>query len=314
MVTMLSGAALMDGALFVLAANAKTPQAQDREHLLAAQMAGIKNIIVVQNKVDVVDRSRTEEHMKEIEQFLEGTIAEGAPVIPVSAQHGTNIDVLLYEMEKNIPTPPRNVSTGGRMFVLRSFDVNRPGTEGDDIIGGVVGGSIVTGVLRQGDEIEIKPGVGTKSGTKTLYEPLVTTVRSLNVTLGAVEEARSGGLVAVGTSLDPSLTKSDGLVGNVVGKTGSLPPVSEKVGVDVQLFERAVGTEELVVVDKIRTNEALVLNAGTTVTSGVVSSAREDIIEVNLRKPVCVEPGTRVAVSRRIGDSWRLIGYGSVRG
>jgi translation initiation factor 2 subunit 3 len=132
--------------------------------------------------------------------------------------------------------------------------------------------------------------------------------------LGAVEEARSGGLVAVGTSLDPSLTKSDGLVGNVVGKTGSLPPVSEKVGVDVQLFERAVGTEELVVVDKIRTNEALVLNAGTTVTSGVVSSAREDIIEVNLRKPVCVEPSTRVAVSRRIGDSWRLIGYGSVRG
>lgn len=314
MVTMLSGAALMDGALFVLAANAKTPQAQDREHLLAAEMAGIKNIIVVQNKVDVVERKRAEENREEITKFLEGTIAEDAPVIPISAQHATNIDVLIYEMEKVIPTPKRDLVAPGRMHVLRSFDVNKPGTEVDDLVGGVVGGSIVSGLIKLGDEIEIKPGVPMQSGGKTAYEPLLTTVRSLNVTQGSTEEARSGGLVAVGTMLDPSLTKGDGLVGSVVGKVGTVPATAEKISVDVQLFERAVGTEELVAVEKIRTNEALVLNIATTVTSGIVASSRENIIDVNLRKPVCVEPGLRVAISRRIGDSWRLIGYGSVRG
>jgi translation initiation factor 2 subunit 3 len=314
MVTMLSGAALMDGALFVLAANAKTPQAQDREHLLAAEMAGMKRIIVVQNKIDVVDRTRAEENQKEIAKFLDGTIAQDAPVIPISAQHGTNTDFLLYEMEKVIPTPGRDLSAAGRMYVLRSFEVNKPGTDVDDLVGGVVGGSIVSGVLRLGDEIEIKPGISVQSGGKTVYEPLVTSVRSLNVTQGSTEEARSGGLVAVGTTLDPSLTKGDGLVGSVVGRVGTLPPISDKLSLDVGLFERAVGTEELVAVDKIKTNEALVLNVGTTVTSGIVASSRESVVDVNLRKPVCVEAGLRVAISRRIGDSWRLIGHGSVRG
>ena len=82
---------------------------------------------------------------------------------------------------------------------------------------------------------------------------------------------------------------------------------------DVELFERAVGTEQLVPVQKIKMNEPLVLNAGTAVTSGVVTSAREDIAEVTLKKPICSETGSKVALSRRIGESWRLIGFGTLR-
>jgi translation initiation factor 2 subunit 3 len=139
-------------------------------------------------------------------------------------------------------------------------------------------------------------------------------VISVSISKGPVTEARSGGLVGIGTSLDPSLTKSDGLVGSVVGKVGELPPVLEKLTAEVTLFERAVGTEQLVPVDKIKTNEPLVLNVGTAVTSGVVTSAREDIVDVSLKKPVCPMPGFKVAVSRRIGDSWRLIGFGTLKG
>ena len=58
MVTMLSGAAIMDGGLFVLSSNVPTPQAQDREHMLAAQMVGLRRMVGVQNKIDVVDRER----------------------------------------------------------------------------------------------------------------------------------------------------------------------------------------------------------------------------------------------------------------
>ena len=84
----------MDGALFVLASNAKCPQAQDREHLLAAGSVGIKNLVIVQNKIDVDQQERALENFKEIRAFVKGTIAEDAPVVPISAQHGTNVDVL----------------------------------------------------------------------------------------------------------------------------------------------------------------------------------------------------------------------------
>lgn len=313
MVTMLSGSALMDGALFVLASNAKCPQAQDREHLLAAQSVGIKNLVFVQNKIDVISKDRALENYKEIKGFVKGTIAEDAPIVPVSAQHGTNMDVLLREIEDRIPTPKRDLSAPPRLYVLRSFEVNKPGTEIDDIVGGVVGGSIVQGVFRVGDPIEIRPGILIQEAGKSRYEPLATTVRSLSVSKGQVQEATSGGLVGIGTDLDPSLTKSDGLVGSVAGKVGTLPTTLGKITLDVKLFEKVVGTELAVAVDKIRTNDALVLNVGTTVTSGVVSSACEDLADINLRKPVCVEVGAKVAISRRIADSWRLIGFGTLR-
>lgn len=313
MVTMLSGSSLMDGALFVLASNAKCPQAQDREHLLAAESVGIKNLVIVQNKIDVVTKERAVENYKEIQTFLKKTVAEDAPVIPISAQHGTNIDVLLREVEERIPAPRRDLTAPPRMYVLRSFDVNKPGTEVEDLVGGVVGGSIVQGVFRAGDAVEIRPGIPIQEGGKTRYERLITTVRSLSVSKGSVPEARSGGLVGMGTDLDPSLSKSDGLVGSVVGKVDTLAPTLGKITLDVKLFEKVVGTELAVPVEKIRTNEALVLNVGTTVTSGVVTSAREDLVDVNLRKPVCAEVGSKVALSRRIADSWRLIGFGTLR-
>ena len=117
----------------------------------------------------------------------------------------------------------------------------------------------------------------------------------------------------MGTLLDPSITRADGLVGSIAGKVGTLPETLDKLSLEVELFERAIGTEQMVPVDKIRTNEPLVLNIGTSVTSGIVLSARESIADVELKKPVAVDAGFRVAVSRRVGESWRLIGYGTVK-
>jgi len=313
MVTMLSGAALMDGGLFVLAADAKCPQPQDREHLAAAEMVGIKNLILVQNKIDIVDKKRAIENFNEIKRFVKGTRAEKAPIIPVSAQHKLNVDTLIWAIEKNIPTPKRDPNAPPRMYVLRSFEVNKPGTEAEDLIGGVIGGSIVQGAFRVGDEIEIRPGLRLEASGKVGYQPLTTSIQSLHLAAGPVKEARPGGLIGIGTNLDPSVTKSDGLVGSVVGKIGMLPNTSDKLTLDIQLFERAVGTEQLVAVDKVKMNEPLVLNLGTTVTSGTVTSAREHIVELSLKKPICAELRSRIALSRRIGDSWRLIGYGTIK-
>ncbi len=313
MVTMLSGAAIMDGALFVVSANVKTPQAQDREHLLAAQMIGLHNLIIVQNKIDVVDRGRAKANYDEIKEFAKGTVAADAPIIPVSAQHKLNMDVLIGAIQERIPTPLRDQTVNPRMSILRSFDVNKPGTEAEELVGGVVGGSIVQGVFKKGDEIEIRPGIKSEGSNKLVYESLIASVEGLQAGGGDVKQATPGGLIAVGTDLDPSVTKSDGLVGNVLGRAGTLPQTLERVSLDVDLFEKAVGTEQLVAVQKVKMNEPLVLNVGTAVTSGIVVSAREDIADVSLKKPVCAEAGAKVALSRRIGESWRLIGFGTIR-
>ena len=314
MVTMLAGAALMDGALLVLSATEKCPQPQDREHLSAAEIVGINKLVIVQNKIDVVSRERVIENFREIEAFVKGTVAENAPLIPISAQRSINVDALIEAIEKTIPTPKRELGKPPLMSIVRSFDVNRPGTLAEEITGGVIGGSIFQGVFKVGDEVEISPGIRVEKGGKTYYEPLHTEVTSLHVGGKNVEEATCGGLVGVGTLLDPSLTKADSLVGNIVGKSKNLPPVFETLSLDVELFERAIGTEELTKVERIKTNEALVLNAGTAVTSGIVTSVRNNVVDISLRRPICVETTGRISISRRLGDSWRLIGFGIVKG
>lgn len=312
MVTMLSGAALMDGALLVLSATEPCPQAQDREHLAAAEITGIDNLIIVQNKIDVVEKSQIMQRYHEIQDFIKGTIAEPAPIIPVSAQRGVNIDQVIEMIEKIIPTPHREFQKSPLMPILRSFDVNKPGTPADEILGGVIGGSISQGIFEVDDQIEIRPGVRVERGGKVLYEPLFTDIVSLHVGKHTVKKASSGGLIGVGTLLDPAQTKADSLVGNIIGKPENLPPVLNDLTIDVKLFERAIGTEELLKVDNIRRNEALVLNVGTAVTAGVVSASKRDIVDVALRRPICAGPATQVAVSRRIGEGWRLIGFGKV--
>jgi len=150
--TMLSGAAIMDGAILVIAANEPCPRPQTREHLTAVQIIGVTDIVVAQNKVDVVDDRRAYENYEEIRRFLEETPYADAPIIPISAQHNANIDVLLRAIVEHIRVPERDLASPPLMYIVRSFDVNKPGTRPRDLVGGVVGGSILRGKLRVGDE------------------------------------------------------------------------------------------------------------------------------------------------------------------
>ena len=313
MATMLSGATVMDGALLIIAADEKCPQPQTREHLAAIELAGVKNIIIVQNKIDIVDEKRALKSYKEIKSFVKGTVAEGKPIIPVSAQHSVNVDAILQALEKNIPTPHRDPDKPPRMFVLRSFDVNKPGTSIDELMGGVVGGSISQGKFKVGDEIEIRPGLKVEKQGRTFYESIFTEITSLNVGGRNVKEAQSGGLVGIGTYLDPSLTKADGLTGNLVGKPDLLPPTRTELVLGTTLLKRAIGTKELVQVKQIIKGERLLLDVGTAITVGKVESAKKGVVTLQLVRPVCAEEGARAAISRKIANRWRLIGYGIIQ-
>jgi len=313
MATMLSGAALMDGALLVIAANEPCPQPQTKEHLMALNIIGIKNIVIIQNKIDLVTRDKVIENYNQIKAFVKDTVAENAPIIPVSAQQNTNIDLVIEAIEKYIPTPKRDLDKPPMMFVARSFDINKPGTTPDKLLGGVIGGSLSCGRLHPGDEIELRPGRKVESGGIVRWVPIRTVVTKILAGNEDIEEATPGGLIGVGTKLDPSLTKSDALVGQVAGIPGSIPPTIEDFIMETKLLPRVVGVSDEYKVEPIRSNEPLMLNIGTATTIGVVTSARASDAEVKLKRPVCADRGASIAISRRVGARWRLIGSGTLK-
>jgi translation initiation factor 2 subunit 3 len=306
MATTLCGAAIMDGALLVVAANEPCPQPQTKEHLAALDIAGVHRVVVVQNKIELVPKEKVVEHYQQIRQFLSHTFASQAPVVPLSAIHRVNLDVLIEEIERNIPTPPRDLLKPPLMYVARSFDTNLPGARPEDLVGGVVGGMLSQGKLRVGDEIEIRPGLQ-EGGTCT---PLRSKVSSLRAGKERLEEATPGGLIGLSTQLDPSLTKADRLVGCMVGVEGSMPPVFSSAELEVHLMERVVGLPEELEVKPLAQGEQLVMNVGTATTVGVAAKVGGERAELKLTRAVCANPNSRVALSRRVGGRWRLVGYG----
>ena len=312
MAIMLSGAAIMDGAVLVIAANEPCPQPQTREHLTALDIAGIKNIVIVQNKVDLVSEKVAMSNYEQIKKFIKGTVAENAPIIPISAHQDINIDILIHALQEKIPTPERDLDKPPLMYTARSFDINKPGSRPDTLRGGVIGGSIIQGVLKQGEEIEIAPGRRVEVENKIILEPITTSIDSLFTGGKSVKEASPGGLIALGTRLDPTRTKSDSFAGKVVGKKGQLPPTMDRFDLTINLLKRVVGTIEEKNVEPIKTNEPLMLTIGTATTVGIVSDLKSDKIGVKLKLSVCADYGQRIAISRRIDGRWHLIGYGEI--
>ncbi|TLX95334.1 MAG: translation initiation factor IF-2 subunit gamma [Thaumarchaeota archaeon] len=308
MANMLSGSALIDGAMLVVAANEKVPQPQTKEHLLALQTLGIKQIVLVQNKVDLISYEDAMTNYSEIVKFVKGTTAAKAPIIPISAQSKLNMDALIGAIETSIPTPQRDESKNTVMHVLRSFDVNKPGTKIKDMKGGVIGGSIIQGNFQVEDEIEIKPGLANEKTGK--YEPIITAIASLGTGAGIVEKVKPGGLVAIATKLDPSMTRSDSLIGSIIGKPGTLPENSYSAKIEVNLFDTAVGSSDEIKVSSVQTGESLRLSIGTAPILSKVTSVRAKTVEVQFKRPVCLFENSKVAISRRIAERWRLIGAG----
>ena len=304
MATMLSGAAIMDAALLLIAANEECPQPQTREHLMALDIIGIKNIIIVQNKIDLVSKDDALANYKKIKEFIKGTIAENAPIIPISAQQNINVDLLIETIEENFKTPKRNIDENPIVYVARSFDVNRPGTEWENLVGGVLGGALKKGKLDVGQEIEIRPGM--KDGNK--WREIKTKIMGLKVGGELVKEITPGGSCGIMTELDPAIVKADSLTGNVVGLPGRMPDIYNELLLSVRLLERVVGAKDDLVVEPIKKNENLMLNVNSSVSVGIVDNFKNNKIHLILKRPLCISKGDRITLSRMIGARWRLIG------
>ncbi|MEK6918593.1 MAG: translation initiation factor IF-2 subunit gamma [Nanoarchaeota archaeon] len=308
MATMLSGAAIMDAAILLVAVN-EGIKPQTREHLMALAARGIKNIIIVQNKIDLVNKEKILANYKEIKEFIKGTVAESATIIPVSAQQDINIDKVLKALTE-IKIPLRDKESPPIFVIARSFDINRPGTKVAELKGGVLGGALKKGTLKVGDEIEIKPGLYTKKAGQEFYETIKTKIVTLQRGNKTINQAGPGGSLAIETSLDPSITKADSVSGNVSGKVDSLPTIKSSIKMNYELFKEIYSDKEKVLVNPIKTPELLMLSINTSITVGNVIKITPKEVEMNLKIPICDFKGENVGIARNIGGHWRLIGFG----
>jgi len=318
MATMLNGAAVMDAALLLVAGNEPCPQPQTSEHLAAVEIMKLQHIIILQNKIDLVKEAAALQQHEDIKAFVKGTVADSAPIVPISAQLRYNIDVVAEYITNHIPVPMRNFVDAPKMIVIRSFDVNKPGEEVQDLRGGVAGGSILQGVLQLGQEIEIRPGIISRGANGTVRcVPLFSRIVSLFAEQNDLQYAAPGGLIGVGTLIDPTLTRADRLVGQVLGTVGALPQIYTEIEVSYYLLRRLLGVktaegEKQGKVQKLAKGEILMVNIGSTSTGGRIQAVKADLAKIALTAPVCTAEKEKIALSRRVDKHWRLIGWGEI--
>lgn len=321
MATMLTGAAVMNGALLLIAGNESCPQPQTGEHLAALEIIGVDphNIVILQNKMDLVRESEATEHCESIKKFVDGTTARLAPIIPVSAQLRFNIDAVVEAITQIAP-PAYDFSADPRMVVIRSFDVNKPGAGVDELKGGVAGGSILQGVFKVGMEVEIRPGIITRDPTTghCTCRPLRSRIVSLLAEQNQLQFAVPGGLIGVGTLVDPALCRADRLLGMVMSAVGKGPSIYTEIKAEVFLLRRLLGVKtddtKKAKVSKLLVGETLFVNIGASQTGGRIMALKGGDVTIQLTTPACTEKGEKIALSRRIEGHWRLIGWGKVRG
>jgi len=315
MATMLNGTSIMDGALLVIAANETCPKPQTSEHLAAVEIMNLKNLLILQNKVDLVSEEIAIKNYDEILTFTKKTLYEKASIIPVSAQRKINSDILINFLSTEFSSPFRYFKKSPYLLIIRSFDINKPGCNVEDLQGGVLGGSIIKGVLCVGEKIEIRPGITTKTKKgEILCLPIKTVICSLSAEKNSLKYAIPGGLIGIGTKIDPTLTQGDRLSGQILGKINSLPGIFVNVFVFYKLFKRLLGVTHCDQhINSIKINEILMVNIGSSSSGGKVLKKKENVLELILTSPICCNLESKIAISRKIEKHWRLIGWGIIK-
>lgn len=301
MAVMLSGAALLNGAILVVAANEECPQPRTVEHLLALKMHGIKNIVVAQNKIDLVTKEVALENYKKLRNFLDSEGYKDSPIIPTSAHFDTNIDALIYAIVNTIKKPQFNVDDPLRMQIVRSFDINKPSTNIKDLKGGVLGGAILQGKIKLNEKVFLYPGL--EDG------PIEFKIKSLNSEKISLKEAHAGGLIAIGTDLDPFVCFSDKMVGQIVCREDSKPIFSNMITFEYNKIDRLLEPNKT----DLKIGEKIVLVIGSSAQVGVIKKIKNKDVEVMLSRNSSYYPKNKVAISRNINSRWRLAGYGEIK-
>lgn len=333
--TMLIGASVADGALLIIAANAQNcPEKQTEEHLSATTMLGLNSLVVAQNKIDLVKDKKAAKQYEHIMKFLRRNSLGNAPIVPICAiKTKVNIDALCAHLIKKIKKPERIKKSPPRLYVIRSFDVNKPREikKPSQFKGGVAGCVLMRGFLRVGDKLEIRPGLVTTKG----IAPISVKVNTLLLGSKKINYIGPGCNVGVGLNVDPYLTKQDTMVGQVLGPKETLPDVFTECIIEYRLLTYVLGADEKILTktnNLIKNDELNIAIGACTVNAIVLETAvpilflnkqedatfplrkkRSGTCRIQLEYPVCYDLWTKLLITKQVNKSWRLVGCGQIR-
>jgi len=308
MSTMLNGTCVMDYTILVESAGNQIIASQTKEHLIATQITNLKNVITCYNKLDLVKKNVAKQKIDKLKQELQNTTAENSPIVPLSANHEINIDVLCEYICRFVPEPQRDLDQNIKMIVIRSFNINKQDIEPQYVQGGVVGGTLVSGTLHVGDQICIYPGYILKntdknSEIKWKYKPLICKILSINSEKNNLDFAIPGGLIGIQLDIDPGLTTKDNLIGNVI----SLPnnqeyKISERLLVKLKLIKRDC-------IEKIQAGDIIELNINACNVKAEIIHLEKNKAELLLMdRPICIQFHDYITLSKKINDNIILLG------
>lgn len=308
--TMLSSIVLMDGAIIVIAVNQPLSQKpQLIQHLAAAKLGKINKIIICMNKIDLVTKEVLKERKQELDKMLIDYGIKPFAIIPTSFNKKINMKYVISAiMELFNPEEYITRATSDPIFrISRSFDINKPGVNWEQVVGGVIGGSLFNGKLKIGDQIEIKPGqVNKGKDGKFTCVPIITNVLSIKTDTTELNEIIPGGLIGIRTDLDPYYCKHNGLSGQVVGKIGTLPDISYDITFNVDI----VTSFGFSWVPKV--NDLVMLQIGTKMSDAKLTKINKDSYTFTFTKPICITNNQHIIICYNINKILKIVGEGYV--
>lgn len=305
--TMLSSVDLMSGVIVVISlAEDINNKPQLIQHLAAIKLAGIEKVIVCLNKLDLIDKFTAMKQKEIVDKLLDKYDIKPKYIIPCCFSRNLGIDYLKDAIMDTFNPKDINYSDDKMIFkTSRSFDVNKPGISYDKVVGGVLGGSLISGKLNVGDEIEIRPGIIGQKNNKLSCIPINAIVQSIKSEKNNYENINPGGLMAIGTHIDPYYCKNDNLAGNVIGFKGHLPSVYDEITINFNY------TDDFGYYDKIKNQEIVNLQIGTISIESRTINVKKKNITFKLSRPACIDDEQIILASVKT-DKFYIIGYGNL--
>ena len=306
--TMLGSIRLMDAVIVIVsAADPIEKKPQLIQHLAAIKLSGIKKILVCLNKLDLVTKDVANERYEELQKVLSKFDIKPIKIIPTSFNKKIGVSWLLQEILDNF-IPNNNVDEVSRFMATRSFDINKPGSNWNDLKGGVLGGSLFNGKLNVDDVIEIRPGIcGKGKNGKLISQPIKTKILSIKTDQEELENMLPGGLMGVGTDIDPFYCKDDQLAGNIIGLEGTLPSVYDSIELKFELIEDFGG------VWKPKVNDNVFLQVGTLSISSILTQVLKKTIKLSLSRPACIDEDLMIMISHKEDGIMKIVASGKIK-
>lgn len=310
MSNMLSGSSVIDMAFLVEAANAKQiPQPQTLEHFIAIQQSEIDDIVIIQNKCDLVKKQQLLLNKDKLDDFIEDYHDKSLPIIPLIAQTGNNIEYVGRYLSNKLTNYHKDLNLPLIINVIRTFDINKPGCSLDKFKGGVLGGSITQGILHIDDIIQISPGVCSKEKDGSWkVKPLFTRVKSINCEKNSINYAIPGGLIGIGSLIDPAYTKNNKLTGQIITRPGEHLQISDKLTIKYKAFRRVNKVSK-----SLCANEIIKLGILCKHVTAIVTKwdKKNKTISVKLSTPCCVNNDS-ISIMKKIDKTYKIFSIGKI--